>query len=291
MSRTETILITGAGGWLGSLLGPAIASLEPEKCFKFILADVHEPKHPADLTSEDEVERLFQTEMGRPDAVFAMHGPIRYVYVSATAVYGQPLPEVVLPMTACFPFGAYGTAKFMCEQLVTEYSRKGWIDGISVRPPTVVVRPGPPSRASSAFVSGIIREPLHGQQAICPVGSGMDDTETLKGTRVWVASSGITVRNIARAMKVDTSNMNAHSRAVELPGFTISLFEQIEALRQVAGHEAVSRIRFEPDETCRRLVTSWPASFDNSYALSMGFEVDTEGFIGCIMEYKAQYVA
>ncbi len=163
--------------------------------------------------------------------------PIRFIFTSSTATYGQPLPEVVLPTTACFPAGAYGFEKLMGEYFVTEYTRKGWIQGLSCKLPTIVVRPGPPSRATSSFVSGIIREPLHGEEATCPIGRDLDD-RLLDETKLFVASAGTTLTNLARAARdVDFSKVLPHSRSVELPGFTVTVREEIEALRQVAGDE------------------------------------------------------
>ena len=284
---TRTILITGAGGWLGSKIAGEIASLPSNSGskFNFILADINEPKmppnlppsvqvqtHKTDLTKSSDLAKLFETSFGRPDVVYALHGimslgseenwdlgmavnfdsvralleqcrhakgsgePIRFVFTSSTATYGQPLPDVVLPTPACFPSGAYGIAKLLGEYLVTEYTRKGFVCGISVKLPTIVVRPGPPSRATSAFVSGIIREPLHGKQAVCPIGTSVDDP-VLAQTKLWVASGGVTLRNIARAMHFEEAKMLKHWRSVELPGFTVTVKEEIDALRKVAGDE------------------------------------------------------
>lgn len=163
--------------------------------------------------------------------------PIRFIFTSSTATYGQPLPSVVTPTTACFPAGAYGFAKLLGEYFVSEYTRKDYIEGISCKLPTIVVRPGPPSRATSAFVSGIIREPLHGEEAVCPIGTSVDD-KVLEETKLFVASAGTTLKNLALAAKdVDLKKMLSHTRSVELPGFTVSVKEEIDALRKVAGDE------------------------------------------------------
>jgi nucleoside-diphosphate-sugar epimerase len=216
--------------------------------------------------------------------------PITFVFTSSVATYGgDDLPDLVLPSTACTPEGAYGMAKLMGEMLVTEYTRRGYINGISVKLPTVVPRPGVPSRATSAFVSGIVREPLAGVEAICPIGNSIDD-QVLHDLGVWVAKPSTTLINIAQAknvvMRSETRNkMRKASRSVQLPGFTVTVAEIIQALHNVRGQEAVDLIKFEHDETCKRIVSSWPRGFDNSYALSLGFVCDEDGYEGAIQEY------
>lgn len=215
--------------------------------------------------------------------------PVRFVFTSSVATYGGELPEVVLPSTSCTPEGAYGTAKLMGEYLVSEYSRMGFVNGLSVKLPTIVPRPGVPSRATSAFVSSIVREPLAGVRATCPIGTSPDDP-LLSTTGVWVAKPSTTLINLAHASRVlaDRSTLSRvarWSRSVQLPGFTTTVREIIDALREVKGDEAVKLITFDDDETCRRIVSSWPRSFDNSYAQRLGFVVDTDGFAGAIREY------
>lgn len=214
---------------------------------------------------------------------------ITFVFTSSVATYGGDLPDLVLPSTACTPEGSYGIAKYMGEVLVTEYTRRGFINGISVKLPTVVPRPGVPSRATSAFVSGIVREPLAGQEAICPIGTSISDP-ILAQVGVWVAKPSTTLTNIAQAKNVvmnvsSREKMMPWSRSVQLPGFTASVADIIEALRKVRGQEAVDLIKFEQDEICQRIVSSWPQAFDNSYALSLGFVVDKDGYEGAIQEY------
>lgn len=337
---SQTILITGAGGWLGSLLPGKLIELEPETSFKFILADIVEPKKPtilhesksecvtikADLCVETSMQTLFTTKYGKPDVIYSMHGimslgseenwdlgmrvnvdstrallekarrektkqntPITFIFTSSVATYGGQLPELVLPSTSCTPEGAYGTEKLICEYYVNEYTRKGFINGISIKLPTIVPRPGPPSRATSAFVSGIVREPLAGKEAICPIGNGFDD-QILQQTGVWVAKPSTTLANFVKAkqllLNADLNkNILKWSRSVQLPGFTVSVHEIIQALRNVKGDDAIALIKFEHDETCKRIVSSWPRAFDNEYALSLGFIVDQDGFEGAIKEY------
>ena len=119
--------------------------------------------------------------------------PIKFIFTSSLAVYGGPLPSVVTSSTIATPEGAYGTGKLISELLVNEYTRRGFVDGRILRLPTIVVRPGEPSAATSAFISGIIREPLHGVKAVCPIGSSLDDPAL--SLAAWVASPETTVKN------------------------------------------------------------------------------------------------
>ena len=168
---------------------------------------------------------------------------IKFIFTSSLAVYGGKLPETVDATTITTPEGAYGTGKLVAELLVNEYSRRGLIDGRILRLPTIVVRPGLPSPATSAFISGIIREPLHGEQALCPVGDSLESPEL--SLAAWVASPEVTIRNFVQAKHVPADKFLPHTRAVYLPGFTTTVREEIEALRQVAGEEAVKLISFK----------------------------------------------
>ncbi|CAO1613025.1 unnamed protein product [Parajaminaea phylloscopi] len=335
---TETVLITGAGGWLGSLLSEALSREDPSVTFHFILADVNMPPTPrglrddarvvalsADLTKEGEIQKLFTTELGSPDTIYSMHGImslgseqqfdlgmtvnfdstrallnrarrahtesgklVKFILTSSVATYGGPLPDVVVPSTTAAPESSYGTAKLLCELLVTEYSRRGFVDGRSVKLPTVVVRPGPPSQATSAFVSGIVREPLEGKRAVCPIGTGPLDP-LLRETRVWVASRRVTLSNLCHARKVPATLLPAHSRSVALPGFTVTVRGILDALCRVTGggQEALQLIDFEHDETCKRIVTSWPSDFDTQWAVAtLGFRPDAGGFDGAAREFQ-----
>lgn len=217
--------------------------------------------------------------------------PIRVVFTSSVAAYGGDLPHVVTPETALFPEGTYGCGKLIGEYLVSEYTRRGFVNGISTRLPTIIPRPGAPSRATSAFVSGIVREPLNGVEAICPVGASAADP-VLREFEVWVAKPSTTLKNLAHAKNVVadpelSKKMLRWTKSLTLPGWTVNISEIIEALRQVGGDKAVDLIKFEHDETCARIVKSWPRAFDTSYPLSLGFEVDTDGFEGAIKEYLA----
>lgn len=171
------------------------------------------------------------------------NGLIRFIFTSSLAVYGGPLPEVVTSSTIATPEGSYGMGKLVSELLVNEYTRRGFVDGVALRLPTIVVRPGVPSAATSAFISGIIREPLHGVEAICPVGNGLDSPEL--SLAAWVASPETTVANFVIAKHVPADKFLKHTRTVYLPGFTTTVKDELDALREVAGEEALKLITFK----------------------------------------------
>jgi len=168
---------------------------------------------------------------------------IKFIFTSSLAVYGGKLPDVVDSTTITTPEGAYGTGKLVAELLVNEYSRRGLVDGRILRLPTIVVRPGVPSAATSAFISGIIREPLHGEPALCPVGDGFDSPEL--ELAAWVASPETTISNFVQAKHVPADKFLPHTRAVYLPGFTVTVREELAALKEVAGEEALKLVTFK----------------------------------------------
>ena len=162
------------------------------------------------------------------------------------------------------PLTSYGTQKAICELWLADYSRRGFFDGIGLRLPTICVRPGLPNKAASGFFSGIIREPLAGKEAILPVG---DDV------RHWHASPRAAVEFLLRAAELDLSLLGAR-RSLNLPGVSVTVGEQIEALRAIAGDKTVALIRREPDETIIRIVAGWARDFDPARAKSLGFQAD-----------------
>jgi nucleoside-diphosphate-sugar epimerase len=174
--------------------------------------------------------------------------------------------------------------KLTSELLVNEYTRRGFVDGRIMRLPTIVVRPGVPSNATSAFISGIIREPLKGLEAICPVGNSPDSPEL--SLAAWLASPETTIKNFIQAKHVPADKFLPHTRVVYLPGFTATVKEELDALVTVAGPEALKLVKFEDNPTNRRIVSSWPARFDNAYPLSLGFSVDEGGMVPVVERFK-----
>jgi D-erythronate 2-dehydrogenase len=188
----------------------------------------------------------------------------RVVFTSSIAVFGAPFPEAIGDEFLNAPLTSYGTQKAIGELLLSDYSRRGFFDGIGLRLPTICVRPGKPNKAASGFFSGIIREPLAGQEAVLPV------PETV---RHWFASPRAAIGFLLHASKIDTGRLGTR-RNLSMPGVAATVGEQIEALRKVAGEKVVRLIRREPDATIMRIVEGWPRNFDAQRALELGFRAD-----------------
>jgi D-erythronate 2-dehydrogenase len=188
----------------------------------------------------------------------------RVVFTSSVAAFGGELPKTVVDTTAATPRSSYGTQKVIGELLVNDYTRKGYLDGRAIRLPTIVIRPGKPNRAASGFMSNILREPIAGEPAACPV-----PVEA----KMWIASPRRAVDALIHAMELDESAWGA-SRTLNAPGITISVAEALAALERVAGRAARERVRFEPDPEIERIVLSWPAAFETARADRLGFRRD-----------------
>ncbi|NLD56122.1 MAG: NAD-dependent epimerase/dehydratase family protein [Burkholderiaceae bacterium] len=195
----------------------------------------------------------------------AGHRP-RVLYSSSIAVFGGDLPPVVTDATTPTPQGSYGIQKLVGELLVQDYTRRGFIDGRSVRVPTATVRPGKPNGAASGFASGIIREPLAGVEAILPV--------PLE-TAMWVASPRTIVGMFLHALALPPSAWG-WNRSINLPGFVVTMADALATLREVGGEAAARLVRYEPDPQVQKLVSTWAAHFDTARANAMGFETDRD---------------
>lgn len=185
----------------------------------------------------------------------------RLVFTSSIAVFGEPLPAVIGDTHQQTPLTSYGTQKAIGELLLADYSRRGFVDGIGIRLPTIAVRPGRPNKAASGFFSGIIREPLVGQEAVLPV----SDT-----VRHWFASPRAAVGFLLHAAGLDTSLLG-QQRSLSMPGLAATVGEQIAALERVAGPKAVGLIRRAPDPAIAAIVAGWPQAFDAQRAMALGF--------------------
>ena len=188
----------------------------------------------------------------------------RVVFTSSVAVFGGDLPPKVLDTTPATPQGSYGAQKAMCELMVTDYSRKGFVDGRSLRLPTVTVRPGKANKAASSFASGIIREPLNGVVSICPVPPD---------TKVWALSPRSTVHNLIHAHELDSAAFGS-AGAVNLPGLTTTVGEMVAAMGRVAGAETMKLVEWKEDPAILKLVRTWPGDFVTARAEKMGFVHD-----------------
>lgn len=189
----------------------------------------------------------------------------RVVFTSSIAVFGAPFPEAIGDEFLSAPLTSYGTQKAIDELLLSDYSRRGFFDGIGIRLPTICVRPGKPNKAASGFFSGIIREPLAGEEALLPVPESV---------RHWFASPRAAIGFLLHASKINTEQLGAR-RNLSMPGVSATVAEQIEALRRVAGDKAARLIRREPDPLIQRIVEGWPRNFDAKRALALGFRADS----------------
>jgi nucleoside-diphosphate-sugar epimerase len=310
------VLITGGGGFIGSRVAQALRARHPRARirlmdmafpaglgdgFERIEADVSSPQalsaalgkdtgsvfHMAAVVSggaEMDYDLGYRVNLDGTRALLeacrALSQPPKVVYASSVAAFGGTLPEVLDDSTTPTPQTSYGTQKVIGEYLVADLSRKGMIDGRSLRLPTIVVRPGKPNLAASSFASGIIREPLNGVAADCPV----PDT-----TGVWILSPKRVVDAFLHAHDLPSSAWPS-SRVVNLPGITLTVREMIDAMERVAGSEVASRVRFTPDARIQAIVKTWPVRFSTARAQAMGFSADPD-FESVVRDYIENYVA
>ena len=202
--------------------------------------------------------------------------PPKFLFTSSLAVFGGPLPDPVPDDALLMPQTSYGTQKTIGEYLVYDMTRKGMIDGRSLRLPTVTVRPGKPNRAASSFASGIVREPLAGVDAPCPVAAT---------TRMWVTSPRAVVANLIAGHEAPASAFGA-TRSVNVPGILVGVGEVVEALRKVAGDAVADRVKWEFDPVVDRIVSTWPANFAPKLGPALGMRADS-GFESIIRAYIA----
>jgi D-erythronate 2-dehydrogenase len=191
------------------------------------------------------------------------HQP-KVLFTSSVAVYGGALPEVVRDDTALNPQSSYGVQKAMAELLLKDYSRRGWVDGRVLRLPTISVRPGKPNKAASSFASGIIREPLLGEDVACPVAPDL---------RLWLLSPRRAVDALVHGHELQGALLG-DTRTVNLAGLSVSVGEMVAALGRVGGEAAASRVSYAPDPAIERIVRGWPGAWDTARALALGFGAD-----------------
>jgi len=299
------VLITGAAGMIGRklterlardrlLAGEPITALDLHDIVASsppVMKDTEVTVHASDLAEAGAAERLIATG---PDVVFHLAGIVsgeaesnvdlgyrvnldgtralfdairisgtrpRVVFTSSIAVFGAPFPDIIPDEFHPTPLTSYGTQKLMSEALLADYTRRGFFNGVGVRLPTICVRPGKPNKAASSFFSGIIREPLAGQEAILPVPRSVVHTH---------ASPRSAVNFLIRAAEIDGGKVGPR-RNLTMPGVAVTVGEQIEALRRIAGEKATQLIREAPDEAVWSIVRNWPTRFDAKRARELGF--------------------
>lgn len=306
------ILIIGAAGMVGRKLTQRLVkdgALGGRTVEKLTLVDVVTPERPqgfagtvvareGDLSASGEAEKLVE---GRPDVIFHLAAIVsgeaeldfdkgyrinldgtrylfdairlahdedgykpRLVFTSSIAVAGAPLPFPIPDDYHLTPLTSYGTQKAICELLLSDYSRRGFFDGIGIRLPTICIRPGKPNKAASGFFSNILREPLVGQEAVLPVSEDV---------RHWHTSPRSAVGFLIHGATIDLEKVGPR-RNLSMPGLSATVGEQIEALRRVAGEEAVKLIRREPDEMIMKMVAGWAPGFEAKRATELGFTAE-----------------
>jgi len=304
------ILILGAAGMVGRKLTERLVKdgrLGGEAITRLDLHDVVEPERPdapfavetmtSDFSMPGEAEKLVA---GRPDVIFHLAAIVsgeaeaefdkgyrinldgtrylfdavrvvgggykpRLVFTSSIAVFGAPFPDAIGDEFFLTPLTSYGAQKAIGELLLADYARRGFFDGVGIRLPTICVRPGKPNKAASGFFSGIIREPLNGQEAILPVSTDVRHAH---------ASPRSAVNFLIHAASMDTSKIGPR-RSLTMPSVSVTVGEQIDALRRIAGDDAVARIRHDPDPAIIRIVEGWPRRFDARRAESLGFRAES----------------
>jgi nucleoside-diphosphate-sugar epimerase len=214
-------------------------------------------------------------------------GPVmRMLFAGSIAVYGShpalPLPPAVSETTVPVPRSSYGTQKLMCEQLIADCTRRGFVDGRVARLMTVAVRPGRPNAAASGFLSGIVREPLAGLPAVCPVDPAL---------KVALASPRRTVEGILRVAEAERGTGPGHLEGplpVNLPALTVSVADMLATLRQVAGDTVADRVTLARDPAVEAIVGSWPAVFDHRRAAALGLRPDAS-FLSVLQDYLTDH--
>ncbi len=188
----------------------------------------------------------------------------KFVFTSSIAVYGAPFPHAIPDDFHLTPLTSYGTQKAICELLLADYNRRGFLDGVGIRLPTICVRPGKPNKAASGFFSGIIREPLAGMEAVLPVADSVRHTHASPRAAVGflLHAAGLTREQLGPRINL------------AMPGVCCTVAEQIEALSRIAGPQVAARIRREPDELIVRIVSGWSERFDAKRAAALGFKAE-----------------
>lgn len=322
-----SILITGAGGFVGQELCSALLNTTPADTH-ITIADVVPPPFPAsaaheqasrvksvqaDLTSQSAVDNLISPS-SRYDAVYLLHGimssgseanfelgmkvnlsatqyiferlrrtmsGVKVIFTSSLAVYGPTEPGFVIHErnTPQIPTSSYGTEKMVVELLLNDYSRRGFLDGRSVRLPTVTVRAGAPTQAASSFASGILREPLNGEKSVLPV---------KRDTDLWICSPYTVVKNLVYAKDIPAEAFG-DSRSVNLPGIKVSVQEMLDVLEQVGGKEKRALVEEKYDEDIDVIVQGWSPNFDISWARKLGFSEDMS-LLESVKRYATDHV-
>lgn len=299
------ILITGAAGFIGQLLAkellndPSYTLILTDINEPPVPAEVKYPQNARTVTADllQGADAVVEKSL---DTVYAFHGimssgseanfdlgmtvnvdatrnllealratcpGVKVIYSSSQAVYGLPLPEVVDDTIIPTPQSSYGAEKVICETLINEYTRRRFITGFTLRFPTISVRPGRPTAAASSFLSGMIREPLNGEECVIPV----ED----RSFKSWLCSPKTLVHNLILTLSLPANSVPFHIRQINVPGICVTVQEMMDALAKVGGEGKLALLKEKEDPTLRPILNSWPTRFDNSQAISLGMKRDT----------------
>jgi nucleoside-diphosphate-sugar epimerase len=309
------ILVTGAAGFIGQIVSKELLSDDSNKIVMTDIVQPPIPHgsaypHNAETIQTDLIEAPASIIHKDLDAAILLHGVmssaaeadfelgyrvnvdatralllalakactgIRVLYASSEAVYGTPVPKLgVTEADIPTPEMSYGCQKIICETLINDFTRRGMINGFSLRFPTISIRPGAPSAAISAFLSGIIREPLNGQVCTVPL---ID-----RAWRHWMCSPKTLVYNIMVAVKLPRDALPLHRRSVNLPGFAVTVQEMLDALEEVAGKEKLALVKEVDVPDLKSTLYSWADDFDNSLGLELGMKQD-KSFVQSVQDY------
>ncbi len=303
------VLITGAAGMIGSRLAARIAregACAGKPLSRLTLTDVVAPPRPVEARTEDSSSAAVASELAalRPDIIFHLaaiisgeaerdfdkgyrinldgmrnlleairqegirNGPYvpKLVFSSSSGIFGAPFPPAISDEFHVTPLTSYGAQKAIGELLLADYSRRGFVEGVGIRFPSIVIRPGKPNASAGGFFSGIIREPLQGQEALLPVEDSVIFTHASPRSAVGFLLHGASLTRELLGPRINLS----------MPGVCVTVGEQIEALRRIAGEKAVKLIRRAPDPASAAIVKGWPTRFDARRALSLGFRAEQD---------------
>ncbi|KAJ5736035.1 uncharacterized protein N7483_001160 [Penicillium malachiteum] len=309
------ILITGAAGFIGQLLAKELLNDPTYRVTLTDIHQPPIPngvKYPQNATAvkADLLTAAKEVVDASLDAVYAFHGimssgseanfdlgmsvnidatrnlldalrhncpGVRVIYSSSQAVYGQPLPEIVTDNVIPTPESSYGAEKVVCETLINEYTRRKFINGFTLRFPTISVRPGAPTAAASSFLSGMIREPLAGQECVIPI----ED----RSFKSWLCSPKTLVHNLLLTLNLPGDAVPPHIRQINVPGICVTVQGMMDALENVGGKDKLGLLKEKEDPALIPILKSWPTQFDNAQAISLGFKRD-ESFEQAVKDYK-----
>lgn len=307
------VLVTGAAGMVGSRLAARLARdgmVAGRAISKLVLTDIVAPARPAGVTGEIDcrAEDIASADIARqliasrPAVIFHLAAIIsgeaerdfdkgyrinldgtrnlleairqeggadyvpKLVFTTSSGVFGAPFPPAIHDEFHVTPLTSYGTQKAIGELLLADYSRRGFLDGVGIRFPSIVVRPGKPNASAGGFFSGIIREPLQGIEATLPVPDDTIFTHASPRAAVGFLIHAASLSREALGLRINLS----------MPGVCVTVGEQIEALRRVAGDRAVGLIRRAPDKAVSDIVAGWPTRFDAARATSLGFTAERD---------------